>query len=222
MLVFILRLHNQVTILSARFFDGWPISIFRIFILAVCLSGCAPDGPKLSRLNDGATILAFGDSLTRGSGPDQDYPTMLGLLTGHNVVNAGVPGEVTSAGLKRIRDVLKAVKPQLVILCHGGNDLLRKQDLEQTTRNLREMIELVRDNGAEVFLIGVPRPGLLLGTAKFYFDIAEQSNVPLDAKIMSEILSNPALKSDPAHPNGMGYTKLAQEIFKSLKRLGAL
>jgi acyl-CoA thioesterase I len=219
-----LRFENSAQVLSARLVDGWPIPILRIFVLAVCLSGCAPDGPKLSPLNHGATILAFGDSLTRGtgSGPDQDYPSVLGLLTGHKVVNAGVPGEVTSAGLKRISDVLKAVKPQLVILCHGGNDLLRKQDLAQTTQNMSAMIELVRDHGAEVFLIGVPRPGLLLGTAKFYFDVAEQSNVPLDAKIISEILSNPALKSDPVHPNGMGYMKLAQEIFKSLKQLGAL
>ncbi|MFT5416316.1 MAG: acyl-CoA thioesterase-1 [Gammaproteobacteria bacterium] len=198
--------------------------VLRIFVLTVLLSGCAPDGPKLSLLGDGASILAFGDSLTHGtgSGPGEDYPTILGLLSGHDVVNAGVPGEVTSAGLERISDVLKRVKPKLVILCHGGNDLLRKQDLAQTTKNVSAMIELAHANGAQVFLIGVPRPGLLLGTAKFYFDIAEQSNVPLDTTILSDILSDPALKSDPVHPNGMGYTKLAQEIFASLKQLGAL
>ncbi|MFT4562045.1 MAG: acyl-CoA thioesterase-1 [Gammaproteobacteria bacterium] len=219
-----MHFEHCVTISSARLFKGKAKLILRVFILAMLLSGCTPDGPKLSPLSREATILAFGDSLTRGtgSGPEQDYPTVLGSLTGYNVVNAGVPGEVSSAGLKRLEGILESVQPQLVILCHGGNDLLRKQNVGQTTENIMAMIELARAHGAEVFLIGVPRPGLLLGTAKFYFDIAEQSNVPLDAKILSKILSDPALKSDPVHPNAMGYAKLAQEIFKSLKQLGAL
>ncbi|MEJ2415039.1 MAG: GDSL-type esterase/lipase family protein, partial [Sulfurimonas sp.] len=89
------------------------------------------DDPKKQPLSKDTTILAFGDSLTAGYGASkgQDYPAHLQRLSGIKVINAGISGEVSADGLKRLPELLQEYKPQLVILCHGGNDILRKKSM---------------------------------------------------------------------------------------------
>ena len=139
-------------------------------VLVLSLAGCSGRSPALPPLAPEAVILAFGDSLTRGTGagPEESYPAVLQRLTGRNVVNAGVPGELSAAGVERLPALLEAHRPRLVILCHGGNDLLRKLGEDQLERNLARMIELARGAGAEVVLVGVPKASLLPGTAELY------------------------------------------------------
>ena len=79
-------------------------TIFLALLLSVCVSylGCQDSSPKLPKLSQKATVLAFGDSLTYGTGAteQESYPAQLARIIGRRVVRAGVPGEVTAGGLK--------------------------------------------------------------------------------------------------------------------------
>jgi lysophospholipase L1-like esterase len=192
--------------------------------LALVLSACGDDGPALEPLSPGATILAFGDSLTYGTGArdGESYPEVLAGLSGHPVVNAGVPGEVTAAGLRRLPGVLADVAPALVILCHGGNDMLQKRRHEEAAENLSRMVRLIRESGAQVVLLGVPRFGLILDTADFYHQVAEAEQVPMEADALATIISDNDLKADTVHPNARGYSRLAEAVQSLLQSHGAL
>jgi lysophospholipase L1-like esterase len=201
------------------------IQYFRCAALLLCVSFVACSRtPELQPLSADAVILAFGDSLTYGTGAakGEDYPSSLEQLTDHRVINAGIPGEVSGAGLKRLPALLRQHRPALVILCHGGNDILRRQDLQLTRENIQRMIDLVRASGAEVVLVGVPQFGLFLSTAPFYTDLAERNGIPIDASALSDILKNPSLKSDQIHPNAAGYRRLAERLAELLAASGAV
>lgn len=192
-------------------------------LAVLALAGCG-GGAELSPLPPGAVILAFGDSLTHGTGAaaGESYPEVLARLTARPVVNAGVPGETTDAGLRRLPGVLEEVRPALVVLCHGGNDILRKQPRDRTSANLREMIRLVRAAGAQVVLVGVPRFSLFLDTAEFYEALADETGVPIESDVLAEVLSDNALKSDQVHPNAAGYARMAAAVKSLLVDRGAL
>src|SRR5262249_41695986 len=163
-------------------------------------------------------------SLTYGTGvePTESYPAVLEQLSGHPVVNAGVPGEVSEEGLRRLPGVLDTERPALLILCHGGNDLMRQGPEDRLADNLARMADLAAQRRIPVVLIGVPRPGIFLRTAALYETVAKQKNVPLDDVTIPAIEAEPSLKSDPIHPNREGYRKMAQAVFDLLKRSGAL
>ena len=137
-----------------------------IFTLLSTLISCG-DTAKLQALDSNATILAFGDSLTYGTGSSRNnaYPAVLQRLTGRNIINAGIPGEISSKGLSRLPDLIQQYQPDLIIICHGANDILRKLDLNQTKHNLQQMIDIARDNNSQVILVGVPEFGLFLDTS---------------------------------------------------------
>jgi lysophospholipase L1-like esterase len=192
-------------------------------LLLALLAACGGQA-KLIPLAPGAVVLAFGDSLTfgTGAGPRESYPARLEALIGRKVVASGVPGEVSAAGLARLSSALEEEKPQLVILCHGGNDLLRKLDDAQAANNLRAMVRMARAQGAQLVLIGVPKPGLLPSPAGFYEDIAKEFRLPYDGTTLRKILMDNALKSDLVHPNAAGYARLAEAVAALLKKAGAV
>ncbi len=183
-------------------------------MLAMVGAGCRGGQATISPISGTSVVLAFGDSLTSGAGAGsaENYPAVLAGLIGCRVVNAGLSGEDTSSALDRLPSVLAEQRPDLVILCHGGNDMLKRQDTTLTAANLGAMIELVRNSGADLILISVPAPALQLKAAPFYQHIATQYEVPLESQILTRLLSAPALKSDAIHLNAAGYRQLAEAI----------
>jgi len=142
---------------------------------------------------------------------------------GREVVNAGEPGELSAEGRKRLPRVLDRVRPDLLILCHGGNDILRDRDPRRVADNLEAMVKLARERGIDVLLVGVPERTLVFhDTADFYHEVAEATGVPLEADALADIVGDPALKSDAVHPNADGYRKLAIAIEERLREAGAL
>ncbi|MBK5968792.1 MULTISPECIES: arylesterase [Thiorhodovibrio] len=192
-------------------------------VLLLVLAACS-DQPTLSPLSPDAVILSFGDSLTEGVGAnkEQSYPAVLATLTGRRVINAGISGEESDAGLARLPELLATRQPDLVILGHGGNDFLRQRDTDQTQANLAQMIARAREQGSEVVLLGIPRPGLLVRTHSLYDELADELDVPLQANAIAEILADKTLKSDQIHPNAQGYRQLAEAIERLLRQAGAL
>ena len=195
-----------------------------VFCLCLFLFACTSTQPALSQLPDNAVILAFGDSLTSGVGapPGSSYPEVLETLIHRKVIKSGISGEVTGEGVVRLPGELSVHKPKLVLLCMGGNDILRKMDLEKTSNNIRQMVQMIRDSGAEVVLIGVPKPGLVLSIAPFYKKISKDTGVPLEGLLLADILADNKLKADAIHPNAEGYRLLAQGIAAFLRKAGAV
>lgn len=186
------------------------------------LSTACNDPTTTTPLPPDAVIVAFGDSITYGTGAsrEQSYPQLLEELVGREVINAGVPGETTAEGLARLPGVLESERPDLLILCLGGNDFLRKLDDGEVEKNLAAMIRLARDRGTEVVLLGVPRVGFTLKTHPLYARIAKECNVPLQGKALQRILSDRSLRSDYIHPNADGYRQLAESVAELLKKMG--
>jgi lysophospholipase L1-like esterase len=84
------------------------------------------------------------------------------------------------------------------------------------------MVKTARDKGIPVVLVGVPEPGLLVSTAGFYADIADEFHIPYESGILSTVLRDNALKSDLVHPNAEGYKKIAEALALLLKDAGAI
>ena len=122
-----------------------------LLLLAASCGGPGP-GERLKPLPAGARVLAFGDSLTYGTGaggldpqPGLAYPEALARETGLAVVNAGLPGETTDRGRARLPGVLAGERPALVLLEHGGNDFLRGLPEAATEENLAAMVRACRE-----------------------------------------------------------------------------
>jgi lysophospholipase L1-like esterase len=201
---------------------GRVLAAFLLLLAAVV--SCGDSGERLPRLAPGKTILAFGDSLTagNGAGPGQSYPEILQGLLGIRVVKSGVPGEISAEGLRRLPGVLAQTKPDLVILCHGGNDFLRRLDTRQTAQNLRSMISLIRQRGAAVVLLAVPAPGPFLKPPVLYREVAAEMRVSLEEQVLRDVLSDGTLKADLIHPNARGYGQVASAVAQLLRKHGAV
>src|SRR5260221_8726643 len=191
--------------------------------LALLASGCGQQS-KLQPLAPDAVVLAFGDSLTYGTGANEDesYPAQLAKLSGRRVVREGVPGEVSASGLERLPGALDEHRPRLLLLCHGGNDFLRRLPKDKAAENLRAMIRLAKARGIDVLLIGTPEPGFTLTPAAFYGEIAKEFRIPYEGEVLGKILRDGSLKSDQIHPNAQGYRLMAERIYELLKKAGAV
>ena len=205
-----------MTIPSAYF---WR-SLLATLTLALLL-GCAGP-PAYPPLPPEAVIVAFGDSLTYGTGaaPEESYPARLEKLLKRRVINAGVPGEISADGLARLPEILDEHRPALLILCHGGNDMLRQLDRAAIKANLRAMIALAQSRNIPVLLLGVPEPKLKLDVAAIYTELAEDTGVLYEGDALARVLQWPSTKHDMIHPNASGYAQIADALFEVLSDAG--
>ncbi len=185
--------------------------------------------PVLSPLTDSPTIVAFGDSLTAGLGvnPRKNYPALLEEKLkkegySYRVINAGVSGDTTAGGLRRVDWVLKN-KPEIVILELGANDGLRGQSLTLTYQNLAGMIVRFQEGGATVILAGMKLPrnyGEEYGKAfeKVFYDLSEEFDLPFIPFFLEGVALRPEFnQGDGIHPTEEGYEKVVETLWPVLK-----
>lgn len=190
--------------------------------------GVAEDGkpalPAIPVMGPERRIIAFGDSLFAGYGldPRDAYPEKLEAAlrakgVNADVINAGVSGDTTAAGLGRIGFTLNAQKetpPALFILELGGNDLLRGLSPEETRANLGKMLATLRDAKVPVLLMGMRAPPNYGPEyqAEFdaiYRDLAKEYGAALIPFWLEDIYRDPSLfQSDKIHPTAQGVEKL--------------
>ena len=196
---------------------------FTLLLIAAVVS-CGQKVPRVAPVGPNDVIVAFGDSLTYGTGAaeTESYPAVLAQLIGRRVVGAGVPGEVTAQGLARLPQVIEEYRPALMIVCLGGNDLLRRMDEAQVRRNLREIIRTIKARGIAVVLVGVPKPALITSVPAFYGELAQEFDIPYEGKVVTDVMYQLELKADPIHPNARGYRRIAEAIAELLKKAGAI
>jgi acyl-CoA thioesterase-1 len=173
-------------------------------------------------------IVAFGDSLTAGLGvsPEQTYPAQLqkqldALGLHYQVLNAGVSGDTSAGGLRRVSWVL-AGKPFLVILELGGNDGLRGLGLPETRSHLDAMITQLKKARVQVILAGMKLPPNYGEeyTSKFemmYRDLAKAHALPLIPFLLEGVGGDQKLnQADGIHPTGEGYRIVVQNVLQTL------
>jgi len=176
-------------------------------------------------------IVAFGDSLTAGLGvsADESYPAQLqrrldSLTYRYRVINAGVSGDTTAGGLRRVPWVLNS-KPELVILELGGNDGLRGLSLDQTKSNLRAIIQRFQRAGVTVILAGMKLPPnygpeYTMGFEAIYPTLAKQYHLPLIPFFLEGVAASSTLnQADGIHPTKEGYGMIVEQILKILSPL---
>lgn len=207
---------------------SFSIIVSRLVLVALlALSGCA-DPDRYSPLEPGAVVLAFGDSVTYGTGArrGEDYPSRLADATGWTVINAGVPGDTAEQARGRIGPLLEEHAPSLVVVALGGNDFLRQRSPALVKEDLRAVVRAVQNAGAQPVLIAVPRLSLLRATvgsladSPLYAELAEEEGVLLVEGVFSAVLSDEALRADPIHPNATGYENFAAGLYAALHEAG--
>jgi acyl-CoA thioesterase-1 len=172
-------------------------------------------------------ILAFGDSLYAGYGlkrgeslPDHIEALLRRQGVNAKVVNAGVSGDTTSAGRKRLTFTLDNLprKPDLVMLGLGGNDVLRQIPVAETRANLVAMLEELKRRNIRVVLTGMRAPpnlGQDYATPfdGMYSELASKYDAALDPFVLAGVLGNRRLMlADGIHPNAKGVDVIAARI----------
>ena len=198
-------------------------------LLAIsALLGACGKTIQLPVIQSGKTVLAFGDSVTFGTGasPGEDWPALLAKQTGWLIENAGIPGDTAEAGKQRIGALIDEQKPALVIIEIGGNDFLRRSSPKAVKEDLRRIIQATKQKGAQVVLVAVPEFSLLgavtrkLSDSPIYKELGEEENVPVVNNVFAEILGHPELCADQIHPNAKGYQQMASGIYTLLRKVG--
>jgi acyl-CoA thioesterase-1 len=181
------------------------------------------------RLSKRPRVVFLGDSLTAGLGLDaeQAFPAVVGGMLRDEglpveVVNAGVSGDTTAGGLRRLDWLLKQ-SPDVVVVGLGGNDGLRGLELKASEQNLREIVRKCRGAGADVLLLGMlipPNygPEYTLQFRDLYPRVAKDLNVPLVPFVLEGVGGDARLNQpDGIHPTDEGHQVIAKNVLPHLR-----
>lgn len=216
---------------------------FLWFAFLFFLTGCQPNQPFPSETvrekratvtrNHGRdpVIVAFGDSLTAGSGvaQEQSYPSQLQRLLdqanySYRIVNAGIGGNTTADGLSRLQSIID-LNPRLGILELGANDGLRGLPIAAVRKNLETLIKRLQAAGIPIILAGMyipPNygPDYSEQFHQMYLDLAKKYHLTLIPFFLENVAGHPDLNlEDGIHPTGQGYRVVAQTVFEAIKPL---
>jgi acyl-CoA thioesterase-1 len=202
-------------------FGVYNISMKKAIVLVLgilFLVGC--EYPIKNLDSKGNAIICFGDSITFGEGalPEESYPQVLSKLIKRQVVNAGVSGDTSAMGLRRLNDDALSLKPFLVIVELGGNDFMRQAPRKETLDNLKQIILNIQSAGAAVALCDISDGFIMSGYRQDYKELAEKTGSIFIPELMSGILTDPNFKSDQIHPNKDGYALIAQRVYRVLSK----
>ena len=173
-------------------------------------------------------IVALGDSITAGLGvlSVEAWPALLQARLSregfpYRVVNAGVSGDTTAGGRRRVDWVLRA-RPAIVIVALGANDGLRGLPVAAMRDNLTAIVTRLREGGARVLLVGMRLPPNYGAYAREFAEafgvVARQTSVPLVAFLLDGVAGHAALNQpDGIHPNAAGQRLVAETVWRSLR-----
>jgi acyl-CoA thioesterase-1 len=195
--------------------------------LVVAALGLAPRA-----LAEGTPVITvLGDSLTAGLGvaADEAFPARLEARLrregfAYRVINAGVSGDTTAGGLRRVGWVLRA-RPEVVLVALGANDGLRGQSLAAMRNNLEAIIVRFKASGARVLLAGMrlpPNYGLEYTQefAAVFPEVARRTRVTLMPFLLEGVAADPhLLQPDGLHPNAAGHMIIADRLWPYLRPL---
>lgn len=194
-------------------------------------SGSLEQRDAVGEAEEAPLVVFLGDSLTAGLGlgEDQAFPAVVrerlaaeGVRV--RVVNAGVSGDTSAGGLRRLSWVLRQ-GPAVVVVGLGANDGLRGVELAETERNLREIVRRARETGAQVVLLGMripPNygPDYAVPFAAIYPRLAAEMEVPLVVFLLEGVGGDPDLNlPDGIHPNAEGHERVADNVVPVLREV---
>lgn len=189
-----------------------------LYSCVLVLSGCAKKEIK-NIDSKGTNIICFGDSLTLGYGtnPGEDYPSALARMVDIPVINAGIDGDTSVTALERLKADVLDKNPLLVVIEFGGNDFLRSIPLEETVKNIEEMVKKIQAAGSMAVIADIST-GMIMGNYRKEFKLLSRKyNAIFLSHLLSGIFTNSSLKSDFIHPNTEGYKLIAQRIYSTIK-----
>lgn len=191
------------------------VAVFAAFSLA---AGCGKR--EIKNLDaKGRNIVCFGDSITFGYGvsPDKGFPSSLSKMISMPVINAGLDGNTSREGLKRIDSDVLSRDPYMVIIEFGGNDFLRRVPVDETIENIEKMVERVQAHGAIAAIADISAGMVLKEYLPYFKKIARERGALFIPSILAGIITNPQMKSDFFHPNETGYKLIAQRVYQIIK-----
>lgn len=167
------------------------------------------------------TIIAFGDSLTRGYGipPGKNFVTFLSEYVKIPIINAGVTGDTTAESLIRLQAEVLDKKPDVVMILLGGNDFLNGYSEEVIFANLKTIIQKIKKISAKIVLIGISDAALPKYEIAFQRLVSQEKINAYVPNILGGILSRKNLLFDEMHPNERGHEIIAKRILPALQKI---
>lgn len=207
------------------------VKLFNVILFIICLSvsGCNQEQDKKidaeEQKGEMKTIVAVGDSLTAGYGLDESagYPALLEKklqAAGYHyeVVNGGVSGETTSGTLSRMEWIM-TLEPDIIVLETGANDGLRGIAAQVAEKNIREILQFLKERDVVVLLAGMKMvwnmgPDYVAEFNSIYPKLAREFDVVFQPFFLEGVATESEYTiGDGIHPNAQGYEKITENIY---------